>query len=389
MDRRMLLGSAAAAFTAAVTGHARADVWGIDTTTFKLTDAQKKKHAVRFPSLDVESIMDYAGGIKNWQNEYGGGQMRARREKFVASLGYDTGPTDLSHEACFNILLQDPIFRSEVRISRSVQELMWSRARKALYANEDLYMTAMEATDRSGPGSLELNPGMHIPEYTTYEIHEQPGGYVGDQFAGWLYHYALALAFYKGLFDGEVRHDEPHALIADRVPLPADRRVKRVLEIGCSDGRTTIALKERFPDAEVWGIDIGGPMVRYAHHRAVGMGLDIHFAQRLAEETQFPDDHFDIVVANLIFHEVTAAATRKIVPEMHRILRKGGVWELLEGNPATYRESIVSKAGSWVNHRYNNETWQMQWASVDMGALLTQAGFTYDPTGRLLRPVKT
>ena len=255
-------------------------------------------------------------------------------------------------------------------------------------------MSAMEATDNTGPGSLELNPTMDLPDYTTHEIHQQPGGYVGHQFAGWLYHYALALSFYQGLFNGSVRHDEPHHLIAARTPIPADGKVRRIMEAGCSDGRTAIALKERFPDAEVWGIDVGGPMVRYAHHRAAGMGLDIHYAQRLAEDTQFPDNYFDIVVTNLLFHEVEPPAIRKIVPEFHRIIRSGGLWDLTDGpggpgHPKLSRPmTIVTKAARWVNHRYNNETWEIMWAGLNMTKLVQDAGFHLDLDKLQMVPVK-
>jgi SAM-dependent methyltransferase len=393
LKRRNLIAAAAAAFATGVAEHAKADAWGIDTNTFALTDAQKRKHYIRFPKLDTESQMDFVAGFKRMQQEYGGPNAHPERIKFVQSLGYDpTVDTELSFEDCHKLLLQDPKYGAYVRLSRSVQELMWARARQALYTNEDLYMSAMESTDKAGPGSLELNPTMDVPEYTRYEIHQQPGGYVGDQFSGMLYHYALATAFYQGLFNGTVVHDEPHTLLAARAPVPEDGRLKRILEVGCSDGRTTMALKERFPDAEVWGIDVGGPMVRYAHHRAAGMGLDVHFAQRLAEDTKFPDGHFDLVVTNLIFHEASAAATRKIVPEIYRIMRKGAVWHLTDGgfgHPVLKRpKTIIYKAAIWVNHRYNNETWEVQWNGVDMYDLLRKTGFAMDPQNPQWVPIK-
>ncbi len=146
--------------------------------------------------------------------------------------------------------------------------------------------------------------------------------------------------------------------------------------------RYRTALKERFPDAEVWGIDVGGPMVRYAHHRSVGLGLDINFAQRLAEDTHFPDNYFDLVVANLVFHEVAAFATKKIYPEIYRITRKGGIWSGDgEGGNRRRRGSIVTNAATWVNHRYNIEPWQLEWAGLEPNDLLNDAGFVIDRSG--------
>jgi SAM-dependent methyltransferase len=389
MNRRTLIATAASTFAATVAGSAFAQTrdyrtfWGFDNESATLSDAQKKKHFIRLPELDVESEMDFAGGFKRWQKEYGNPETNARRTRFVESLGLTTGRTELSFEDCYKVLLQDPAYQAEIRLTRSIQELMWARARAALYRNYDLYMSAMEATDATGPGSLELNPSMDIPEYTTHEIHQQPGGYVGDPLAGLLYHYALATAFYQGLFPGSVRHDEPHHMLAAAACVPADGKVRRVLELGCSDGRTTIALKERFPDAEVWGIDVGGPMVRYAHHRAASMGLDnIHFAQRLAENTKFPDNHFDMVYVNLLFHEVAAFAARKIVPEIHRVLRPGGTWSGdasgSGGRDYVHPGTIVAKAASWVNHRFNHEPWEIQNLGNDFPAMRKAAGFAVD-----------
>ena len=45
------------------------------------------------------------------------------------------------------------------------------------------------AAEKKGPGTLELKPAMHIPDYAKHEIHILPGGYVGDPLAGYIYHY--------------------------------------------------------------------------------------------------------------------------------------------------------------------------------------------------------
>jgi len=92
----------------------------------------------------------------------------------------------------------------------------------------------------------------------------------------------------------------------------------------------TVALKERFPDAEVWGIDAGAPMLRYGHMRAVRLGVGVNFSQRMAEDTQFPDNHFDLVTSYLLHHEVPADVTLKIIAEVQRVTRPGGVYYPLD-----------------------------------------------------------
>jgi ubiquinone/menaquinone biosynthesis C-methylase UbiE len=72
----------------------------------------------------------------------------------------------------------------------------------------------------------------------------------------------------------------------------------------------------------VWGIDVGGPLVRYAHARAAALGHDINFAQMNAEETTFPDGHFDLVVSHILLHETSGKAMPRIFKEAHRVLAR-------------------------------------------------------------------
>ena len=102
--------------------------------------------------------------------------------------------------------------------------------------------------------------------------------------------------------------------------------MRRILDLGCSCGQTTVALKRRFPDAEVWGIDVGGPMLHYAHMRATELGVDVNFRQALAEATGFPDGYFDMVVSYILLHEVPNVKNTEIMKEISRLLRSGGTY---------------------------------------------------------------
>ena len=49
-----------------------------------------------------------------------------------------------------------------------------------------------------------------------------------------------------------------------------------------------------------------------------------NFAQRLAEDTKFPDGHFDLVTSYIMHHEVRAQKTLEIIDEARRVTRAGG-----------------------------------------------------------------
>lgn len=389
ISRRSVLATSAATAAAAtvfnISGkHAKAASVDIKIDPYNQTDKQKAFHAARFETLEQESVMDFTEGFKRWnQTDMGGRDARRHYSKFLEARGLPSGQTDLPYEECYQILLEDPHFEAAIRFNRSSQALMWDRAMQAFHGQADKYLSLMEATDSSGPGSLELNPNMHLPDYTVHEIHAQPGGYVGDPFAGWVYHWALTQAFYQG----RNQFDEAFLSTAQDCPKPADGEVKRILDVGTGAGLGAMAYKERFPNAEVWGIDVGGPMVRYGHYEAVQRGLDVHYAQRLAEDTKFPDNYFDIVSDYLVFHEVTHEAAKKIVPEIHRILRPGGIFyhddSVTEGNPnIPVPQSVYDRAWLWVDHRHNIEPWIPEYRESDFPGIMRKAGFDVDLTLR-------
>ena len=395
LSRRNILAasSAAAAVASAGTQQAMAATKDVKIDPFSQTEAQKQLHAARFNKLDQESLMSFAEGFKKINGQdFASRSARRSTNAFLRSKGLPIGRTDLGYEECFNIMLEEPSFAAKIRLNRSAQALMWDRAFRAFHGEADKYLALMEETDNAGPGSLELNPDMELPDYTVHEIHAQPGGFVGDPFAGWVYHWALTQAFYQGRNE----YDQVHLAIAQDCPKPADDEVRRILDMGCGSGLSTTAYKERFPNAEVWGIDVGGPMVRYAHHAAVKRNIDVHFAQRLAEDTKFPDGHFDIVSDYIMFHEVDIPAAAKIVPEIYRILRPGGVFNHAdsptEGNPKVpLRQTIFAKAKAWENHRHNVEPWALDYAHTDFPGLMRNTGFDVDlsvkPMGRRGPPV--
>lgn len=381
MNRRSLFATAAGAFAAAGTHRALAYTGTVQE--WIASDEFKQAHYVRFPELDSESQLDFNAGFFRPLKEYRGTETDPMRVNFLKANGYSLGPVDLSYEQCHAILMQHAPYAAYIRLTRTIHEHMWARSLAGIEKHADKYLAAMEATDKKGPGSLELNSGMTVPEYASHEIHEQPGGYVGNPFAGQLYHYAMVKAFYHGLADGPVQHDERNQIMVAGWPTPPDGKLKRILEVGCSHGSTTIALRERFhdPEIEVWALDVGGPQVRYAHHRAVGMGHKINFVQRLAEDTGFPDNYFDMIAINLLFHEVPAFATKKIVPELARITRPGGIWvgdASGTGGDFKLEPTIINKARTWVNHRFNNEVWEIQNLTNDFPTLRKNAGWASD-----------
>ncbi len=371
LDRRKLLGATAAAgsmFLTSMKAHAKF-----------AGDIQLRGQIDRFerlPTRGLESLEDFRTSLRDFINtDFQRAATRRARQIFIEA---GLNPRDeVSMEDAISMLESDPIIMNQTHAWITNQLAMWRDLQEYFHSNADQYLTEMAATDKAGPGSLELNPGMHIPEYTAWEIHNQPGGYVGDPFAGHMYHHGT-----NNLWIHNNEQDGMHGDIAMSAPVPDDGRVKRCLDLGCSVGQTAMGLKERFPDAEVWGIDIGAPMVRYAHMRAADLGIDVNFAQRLAEDTKFPDNHFDVVTAFILFHEVTIDAANEIIREAHRVLRPGGKFLALDGSFLVRkpRNTAYARWRVWWTDQWNTEVHYIPYAEYDFVKAFKAAGLDVGST---------
>jgi SAM-dependent methyltransferase len=93
----------------------------------------------------------------------------------------------------------------------------------------------------------------------------------------------------------------------------------RVLEYGVGTSSDAFVLAEH--GALVTGIDISETAVTVAERESISRGLRIDFQVMNAEKTAFEDQTFDIICGTGILHHLDL---RKAIPEIRRLLRRGG-----------------------------------------------------------------
>ncbi|MBW4613120.1 MAG: methyltransferase domain-containing protein [Desmonostoc vinosum HA7617-LM4] len=150
---------------------------------------------------------------------------------------------------------------------------------------------------------------------------------------------------------------------------------RRILDLGCGTGSTTLMLKQAFPQAEVIGLDLSPYMLVRAEDKAKTAGLEIVWQHGNAEKTSFSDACFDLVTAALLFHETPNVVCREILRESFRLLVAGGQVLTLDGNQKTLRQL------DWLNNIFE-EPYIREYADGNIDASMGSAGFeavrTYD-----------
>jgi 2-polyprenyl-3-methyl-5-hydroxy-6-metoxy-1,4-benzoquinol methylase len=229
-------------------------------------------------------------------------------------------------------------------------------------------------------GSLELDPKLEIPPYhAAVNIHCKPGGYhteltKDDVFAGAEYDRTVHMYLMGSMGPNNDDFGVSAARwLKAKYPKLA---VKRVLDMGCTIGHSTLAWCDEFPEAEIHAIDVAAPCLRYAHARANAMGKTAHFHQMNAEKTSFPDGHFDVVVSHIMMHETSTKALPRIYQECHRLLRAGGVMMHIDARFKT-ANLFDQYQQEWDAH-YNNEPFFGTLHDTDLVKAARDAGFAKD-----------
>lgn len=119
--------------------------------------------------------------------------------------------------------------------------------------------------------------------------------------------------------------------VADYITVPDG---SKILDVGCGSGALTIACAKRNQGSTVVGIDRWG--AEYAsfskqlcENNAIAEGINnTKFMNGNAVHLDFPDENFDAVTSNYVYHNITGQNKQKLLNETLRVLKKGGVFAI-------------------------------------------------------------
>ncbi|MBK6597736.1 MAG: class I SAM-dependent methyltransferase [Proteobacteria bacterium] len=278
-------------------------------------------------------------------------------------------------------MTQDSYYQFWSAMQRRSQEMLWESVidpaeRQLPQLIERSKQLAQRKLRQGKRGSLRLNPDVTLPRYhAAADIHLQPGGYhtdftADDVAAGVVYDKGINL--YMGGALGPENNAMGDLLVTFFREKYADRKPQRILDMGCAIGNSTLVWARAFPAAEVHGIDVGAPVLRYAHARAQSMGVPVHFTQANAESTGFPAGGFDLIISHIMLHETSKSAIVNVMRESLRLLAPGGLMLHLE---IPRGDNLMEQfMHNWESYN-NNETFARYMTGLDLKAVAVQGGF--------------
>lgn len=291
---------------------------------------------------------------------------RALRRQFVAR-GLDAAEPDQAERAmrgepgyAFFCWLEHHLQREKYAGPRGLVHIA-ERQRAALLARLE-----EAAGDSMSSGLLELDPQLELPGwYVRTDYHQHPGGVWSDELAGFVYELGRRTTLPAQL-DPYAVHQRFAAAVPD-----GDRR--RILDLGCGTGRSQLPFALRWPEAELYGIDLSAPCLRLAHLNARELGVRAWWAQRRCEATGYPDAHFDLLHSTFLLHELPRRSVEALVREAWRLLRPGGHFVHLD-----FHSPPGGSWGAFIHYghaRRNNELFMRSFCETDFAGLQRAAGF--------------
>ncbi|MGI4730766.1 class I SAM-dependent methyltransferase [uncultured Sphingomonas sp.] len=301
------------------------------------------------------------------------------KARATARFERETGRAPADRHDIRKAMTPDPYFQHYAAVNRISQELLWDSVIDSIDRDADAVDAQAKAGSAKNKGELRIPADFEVPRYVSaLDIHCMPGGYNGRGAdtdgvrLGALYDRGVYL--YSMGYTGPDNDDMGRSVCNYIKRKLGGWTPKRILDMGCTVGHSTLPYKELFPDAEIWGIDVAAPQIRYAHGRAGAFGLDVNFAQMNAEQTAFEDGYFDLIVSHIMLHETSGKAMPKVFAECHRLLAPGGYMIHADLPPFDLMDPFTQFILDNETY-YNNEPFWGAMRDLDQVKLATDAGF--------------
>ena len=196
-------------------------------------------------------------------------------------------------------------------------------------ARSRAYFRDLPAVDRRRHGERGTTPAddpafADLPRYFRQNFHHQSGGYLSEESAR-LYDLQVEVLF-AGAADAMRR--QMLAPLARHLR-GCNTRTAALLDVGCGTGRLLGMIRRNWPGLRLAGADLSAPYLAEARRR-LGASSRLKLIAAPGEALPLADASQDAITCAFVFHELPAKIRTRVVAEMARVLRPGGIVVLLD-----------------------------------------------------------
>ena len=242
------------------------------------------------------------------------------------------------------------------------QDTLWKSFLQPIFGflvDREALTELADSIDWSTEGDRLKDPDLIYPEYyISQNFHGVKGGYLTRD----------AAVTYDPVTKHALPPNEDWNREAVIKAIPGSPR--KIIDLGCGTGSTTILLQQAFPNAKIIGLDLSPQMLIMSNHKAQQAGLNnIRWVHGIAEATGLEASEFDVVTASLLFHETPTSISQAILNEAYRLLKPGGKVIILDGHQKILRNT------TWLTEIFE-EPYIKDYAASSVDAWLGKAGFS-------------
>jgi SAM-dependent methyltransferase len=117
--------------------------------------------------------------------------------------------------------------------------------------------------------------------------------------------------------------------IVTRLIADSQKKVSRVLDVGCGTGSLMLPILETFPKAEVWGIDFDATLLALAQRRLAEFGGRVKLVRadlRKKGWTKVVEGPFDAIISATALHWFSPPQLNRLYKQFAGILKHGGIF---------------------------------------------------------------
>ena len=194
-------------------------------------------------------------------------------------------------------------------------------------------------------------------------------GSYSENCGGWLKIHKTWKNYYVKLRQLPESPDQPASFVVEAFPALKRHETRRVLDLGCGGGRHCVYLaKSGFG---VIGVDVSESKLKMARKWIQKEKLtNVAFVRGTWNNLPFGNCHFDVVVSVDAIHHAVKAVITKTIDEIHRVLKKNGLFlanlisvkhnrygegQKVEDGTFKFSEHFKGKCFEWMHHFFTKQ----------------------------------